>query len=309
MPQQPSADAVKYSGSLESTNSAAASAETATSGDETAMWQLKSKLAVDTPATPVSQTAVMADAQPAVAATQSGDQVAATVTQPEAQAPAKEVQAATANTPQTASAGTETGVHDKAQEQPVSDVTAPAASTPMGMDAAAARAPQADMTVRTDAQSTQAPVESAFVKDNVISIVDKASASIREGRYEFDVDLKPDFLGKVSIRLTMQDGEVRMHVRTDDPAVKGMFSDQASALTSALKEKGIALSSVDVSYQDPTAAGREAFAQAGNSDGQRREGQTGWTADRYAGSDVSDMFETLTPVSELLGGSSVEYLA
>jgi flagellar hook-length control protein FliK len=180
----------------------------------------------------------------------------------------------------------------------------------MGVDTVGARAPQTDVAVKAeDTQSTQAPAESTFVKDNVMRIVDKASASAQEGRYEFDVDLKPDFLGKVSIRLTMQDGEVRMHVRTDDPAVKGMFSDQSNALTSALKEKGIALSSVDVSYQDPTAAGREASAQTGNSGGQRREGQTGWTADRYAGSDVSDMFETLTPVSELLSGSSVEYLA
>ena len=150
------------------------------------------------------------------------------------------------------------------------------------------------------------PAESAFVRDNVIRIVDRASAHVREGRYEFDVELKPEFLGKVSIRLTMQDGEIRMQIRAEDPAVRGMFSDQANALVSAMKEKGIVLSGVDISQQDPMTAGREAFTQSGNGGGsQRRENQIGWITDRYG----SETFETLTPVSELLGGSSVEYLA
>jgi flagellar hook-length control protein FliK len=310
MPQQPNADAGKYSGSLESTNSTAVGAESATGGAAAAIWQLKSKLADTAPTVVAASQATVSDASPAVQTTvaQAVTPSVATAAQPGAQTTNEEAQAVKSDMPQMAATELESGVHEKAQEPPTPDASAPAA--PLNVDATVARAPQADGAVKADgAQSGDAPAESAFVKDNVIRIVDKASASVREGRYEFDVDLKPDFLGKVSIRLTMQDGEVRMHVRADDPTVRGMFSDQASALTSALKEKGIAISMVDVSYQDPTAAGREASAQTGNSGGQRREGQAGWTADRYAGSDIGDMFETLTPVSELLGGSSVEYLA
>ena len=197
-------------------------------------------------------------------------------------------------------------VENGVQKQPAAKA-APAPAAMMNADGAAA--PQNDAAVQANAApdtGSAQPAESAFVRDNVIRIVDRASAHVREGRYEFDVELKPEFLGKVSIRLTMQDGEIRMQIRAEDPAVRGMLSDQANALVSAMKEKGIVLSGVDISQRDPITAGREAFTQSGNGGGsQRRENQVGWITDRYG----SEAFETLTPVPELLGGSSVEYLA
>jgi len=211
----------------------------------------------------------------------------------------------TATKPQV-TAGMPQTVEDDVQEQPA----AKAAPAPAGvMNADRAAAPQTDAAAQADAAPSSGsaqPAESAFVRDNVIRIVDRASAHVREGRYEFDVELKPEFLGKVSIRLTMQDGEIRMQIRAEDPAVRGMFSDQANALVSAMKEKGIVLSGVDITQQNPMTAGREAFAQSGNGGGShKRESQIGWITDRYG----SEAFETLTPVPELLGGSSVEYLA
>jgi flagellar hook-length control protein FliK len=334
MPQQPNADTGEYSGSLESTNRTAADAEAAMSGDETAMRQLQSKLAPGT-ARPEAQTETQITAaqpeaqhktQAAVAQPEAQHRTQAAVIQPEAQ-PEVQMAAAQADTvqpaaqvtadgaaaekpavtePQTVTADMPQQVEDDTQKQPAAKA-APAAAAIANADGTVA--PQADTAVQADTAPGTASAqtaESAFVQDNVIRIVDKAGAHVREGRYEFDVDLKPDFLGKVSIRLTMQDGEIRMHVRAEDPAVRGMFSDQTNALVSAMKEKGIVLSGVDVSPQDPMTAGREAFAQSGNGGGsQRREGQNGWITDRYGG----EAFETLTPVSELLGGSSVEYLA
>ena len=194
------------------------------------------------------------------------------------------------------------------QKQPAAN-TAPAAAAMAKADGAAAPAPQTDAAAQANAApdtGSAQPAESTFVRDNVIRIVDRASAHVREGRYEFDVELKPEFLGKVSIRLTMQDGEIRMQIRAEDPAVRGMFSDQANELVSAMKEKGIVLSGVDITQQNPMTAGREAFAQSGNGGGShKRESQISWITDRYG----SEAFETLTPVPELLGGSSVEYLA
>jgi flagellar hook-length control protein FliK len=308
VPQQPDAGAGKYSGSLESTNSGTMAAEPAANGDEAAILQLKAKMAADATAQPAQ--AAAAATQGTATEAQAMARGTATEAQAAAQTAAAGAQAAAADVPEPATAGADTGgqqADDEPQDQPAAK-TAPTATASVNADAAAVRAPQTDATARAgDAQSAAAQqAESGFVKDNVIRIVDKVSASVQEGKYEFDVELKPDFLGKVSIRLTMQDGEIRVHVRTDDPAVKGMFSDQTNSLTAALKEKGIALSAVDVSYQDPMATGREAFAQSGNGGGQKREGQAGWTADRYNG---GEMFETLVPVSELLGGSSVEYLA
>ena len=90
---------------------------------------------------------------------------------------------------------------------------------------------------------------SRYTKENVLRIVDRVSTQAKDGRYDFDVELKPDFLGKVSIKLTMEDGNIRMQIRTDDASVRGMLSDQTSSLQSALREKGITLASVDVTYE------------------------------------------------------------
>ncbi len=289
-PQQANADAGKYSGSLESTNNQAQPAEAALppDGDEAAQL-LKSKMSTDNVAqaipaqqgdAPAEKQGVVQPVQPKTSS--DGQQAAMSDT------PAEPAQTAPLEKPESTQA---------AVEMPQTT----AASAGAEASAATAKTPRADA-----AQETAQKATPDFVKDNVVRIVDKASASVREGRYEFDVDLKPDFLGKVSIKLTMEGGEIRMHVRTDDLTVKGMFSDQTSSLQNALKEKGIVLSNVDVSYQEPMAAGRESFGQSSNGGGQKREGQAGWSSDRYSGGDV---FETITPISELRVGSSVEYLA
>jgi len=327
LPQQPVAGAEKYSGSLESTSRIAADATAAMSDGETAMRQLQSKLAAaaQPEAQSGAETSVHPGAQPEMAATaqtQSRPESPAAKMQTEAPAAAMQPEAP-ADTAQPAVAGSVTAerpadtepqvtadmpqeVENGVQKQPAAKA-APAPAAMMNADGAAA--PQNDAAVQANAApdtGSAQPAESAFVRDNVIRIVDRASAHVREGRYEFDVELKPEFLGKVSIRLTMQDGEIRMQIRAEDPAVRGMLSDQANALVSAMKEKGIVLSGVDISQRDPITAGREAFTQSGNGGGsQRRENQVGWITDRYG----SEAFETLTPVPELLGGSSVEYLA
>jgi flagellar hook-length control protein FliK len=314
MPRQPEAGAEKYSGSLESTNNQMA-ASAAMPAEETAVAQLRAKMTPSIEPVPAQPTG---PARQETASTQLRQEAAPPVQATDAQATADgQAQTAadgqagtmTAAEPRPVTAGgpAQTAPEEKAQDQPAADKAMPATAAAAGMEPAA-RGPQASAASGTDkAQTAEAQqTTSSFVKDNVIRIVDKVSASAQEGRYEFDVDLKPDFLGKVSIRLTMQDGEIRMHVKTDDPAVKGMFSDQTNSLTTALKEKGIVISTVDVSYQDPTATGRDTFGQPGGGGGQRREGQPGWTQDRYAGGDV---FDAAAPAAELRSGSSVEYLA
>lgn len=325
IPQQPDADAGKYSGSLESTNKQATTADAAVpvDGDEATVLQLKTKIASDT--TPQAPIAAQAETQvreaaplpqaPAVQPQAPTTDPAKATVNVQVQAPATDqTSAAEASRQQTTAVSESDAVVQAVTDEKVKNPQAAAEKTPPTTmtnavaDTAGAKAAGVHADTLSNASQTAETQEpaSTFVKDNVIRIVDKVSTNAREGRYEFDVELKPDFLGKVSIKLTMQDGEIRMHVRTDDMAVKGMFSDQTSSLASALKEKGITISTVDVSYQDPMAAGREAFSQSGGGNSQKREGQIGWTADRYGG---SELFDTTTPTAELLGGSSVEYLA
>lgn len=142
-----------------------------------------------------------------------------------------------------------------------------------------------------------------YSKENVLRIVDKVSTQASEGRYDFDVELKPEFLGKVNIRLTMEDGVIRMQIKTDDMSVRGMLTDQTASLQNALKEKGITLSSVDVTYDSQASldGGKQPFEQ---NDGQRRQGGT-----YYAHAESTGYEPAVEPYSYYVGNSSVEFLA
>ena len=140
-----------------------------------------------------------------------------------------------------------------------------------------------------------------YTKENVLRIVDKVSTQSADGKYDFDVELKPDFLGKVHIKLTMEDGNIRMQIKTDDISVKGMLSDQTSSLQNALKEKGITLTNVDVTYESQTT--RDFGQQPNEQNGSSRQGL-------YYAQTETIGFE---PAEELYGyytgSSSVEFLA
>ena len=293
--QQIIADAGKYSGSLESTNNQpqADIPDMPAQGDEAALL-LKTKMAPENTAKTAMGTSVAAETK----------EVAGEPAQAVPETPIESVQDALKTASQTAQAVSKPAGKAEVLQAKASDETA--AST--GTATAAETGPVLGKASQTDAAPVVPETQEAdtdFVRNNVIRIVDKVSTNVQEGRHEFDVELKPDFLGRVSIRLTLEDGEIRMQIKTDDPGVKGLFADQAGSLQNALKEKGIALSNIDITYQESMLPGREAFGQSADG-GQRNDGQTGWSTERHPG---GDLYDSVAQTSELLGGSTVEYLA
>ena len=142
----------------------------------------------------------------------------------------------------------------------------------------------------------------------MIRIGDTVSTQAREGKYEFEMALKPDFLGKVSIKLIMEDGGIRMQIRTQDMGVKSLFTDQMSGLQSLLRDKGFSVTSIDVTYQSTMAGGHDPYSQS--REGESRSGtyKSGrLAADTAAG---AVLYETLGEEEYgYMGVSSVEYLA
>ena len=290
--QQIIADAGKYSGSLESTNNQPLDHKPHDAAQDAAALLLNTKMAPEKTVKPDPGTMQAAEAKAdAAAPEQAGAETAAAPEQAAAKTAA--VPAQTAAKPA-----------EKAEPAQVKnlDATATPTATATPAETAPVKALQTD-TAQAVPETKEADTD--FVRDNVIRIVDKVSANVREGRHEFDVELKPDFLGKVSIRLTLENGGIRMQVKTDDASVKGLFSEQAGSLQSALKEKGIVLSNVDVSYQESMLPGRDASGQSAGF-GQRKDRQDGWSGERHPG---GDLYDAITQTSELLGGSLVEYLA
>lgn len=145
-----------------------------------------------------------------------------------------------------------------------------------------------------------------FVRDNVVRIVDKINTHFESGRHEFDVELKPEFLGKLSIKLTMENGNIRMTIKAGDSAVKGMMCEQAPALQNLLRDKGITVTSIDISYQGEASmdGGYQAYRQNGrqsNADKGGRRQISDWLSLYDGAADTADYY--------YLRGSSVEYLA
>lgn len=170
--------------------------------------------------------------------------------------------------------------------------------------------PRAAQSVPARAAAPEAPAKTDFVKDNVIRIVEKISAQMSEGKCDFDVALKPDFLGKVSIRLTLENGSIRMQIRTHDMGVKGMFTDQMPGLQSLLKDKGLAVAGIDVTYQSEASGGYEAYRQNGRQSGADQGGAKSGR-NRYPQDwPAQTLYDAMAaPADYYLGGSSVEYLA
>jgi len=155
--------------------------------------------------------------------------------------------------------------------------------------------------------AAKTPQTSGFVEDNVMRIVDKMSSQVSGGKYDFDVDLKPDFLGKVSIRLSMQNGEIRMQIKTDDLSVKSMFADQISSMQTALKDKGLAVTNIDVTYQSQMQTGAEQKSYSQNGNGRKQNGRNASALERITG---IGSFDAVSAINGYIhSGSSVEYLA
>ena len=223
-----------------------------------------------------------------------------------------ETEAAAANRPQDSGMGkAEDTVADKAkdvgkQESSVkADTRAESGKAHPAAPAVEHRetAPAAKDTLVKAAPQPSTEEAAQYTKENVLRIVDKVSTQASEGRYDFDVELKPEFLGKVNIKLTMEDGVIRMQVKTDDVSVRGMLTDQTASLQNALREKGITLSSVDVTYESQASldGGRQPFEQ---NDGQRRQGGM-----YYAHPESPGYEPAAEPYSYYVGNSSVEFLA
>ncbi len=185
------------------------------------------------------------------------------------------------------------------ERKPVIDVDA--AGTQVATENTGSNVKAAAAEVRPEAATSEMSKPES-VRESVMRIVDKVSTKAAEGKYDFDIDLKPEFMGKVSIKLTMKAGELKVHIKADDMAVKAMLLDQTSSLSNMLKDKGIAVSHIDVMYEGSAAPNSESHARQG--DGRQPQGNA------YRETEKSNTHESARERYDFyLGNSCVEYLA
>jgi len=81
-------------------------------------------------------------------------------------------------------------------------------------------------------------------------IVDKAVLSIKNRRSEMRINLKPEFLGQVQLRISTENQQISVRVLTETPFVKEIIEDNIGQLKTELQNSGLLVEKLDVSVYD-----------------------------------------------------------
>jgi flagellar hook-length control protein FliK len=88
----------------------------------------------------------------------------------------------------------------------------------------------------------------------VMNLVDSVSVQAKGGVTEFEVMLKPEHLGKLSIKLTQDADGLKAEIKAADPTVKTLLENELNSLQAMLREKGVEVHRIDVAYEASTLA-------------------------------------------------------
>ena len=83
----------------------------------------------------------------------------------------------------------------------------------------------------------------------VMDLVDNVSVQAKSGATEFEVTLKPEHLGNLSIKLTQDADGLKAQIKAADPSVKALLENEVSSLQTMLKEKGVEIQKIDITYE------------------------------------------------------------
>lgn len=100
-----------------------------------------------------------------------------------------------------------------------------------------------------EGEAQAAPLTEIEFADNLNRIIEGISANSVEGGQEFDVQLKPEFLGKLSLKLIMDGDGLRAQIKAGDLSIRNMIHAQLPALEAALKERGVNVQQIEVAYE------------------------------------------------------------
>ena len=151
------------------------------------------------------------------------------------------------------------------------------------------------------AQAPQRTLSEAFD-----TMVDTITTLRDSGKSEMEINLKPDFLGKVVIKLTMEEGNLVARISTSNPSVREAFQAQATQLTSALQQGGLKDVTVLVTHDmaSGSALGQSTAGQQHNPREQRRRG---WVmADTV---EKTDAARAAAVYEQFLRNGTINYLA
>lgn len=136
----------------------------------------------------------------------------------------------------------DTNTQDNQKQDSLQDV----AAMPVAQEV---KAEGIDSSLETEAIAQ--PVSAADMEENVSRLVESIRMHAAEGKQEFMVQLKPEFLGKLSVKLIMDSDGVRAQIKAAELSSKSLIENGLPALEEALKERGIDVKQIEVAYEPP----------------------------------------------------------
>jgi flagellar hook-length control protein FliK len=93
-------------------------------------------------------------------------------------------------------------------------------------------------------------------------IVEKAALNLRNGKSQVRIDLKPEFLGSVRMKITTENHLVTVRILTELPIVKEMIENNISQLKTDLQSQGLEIDKLDVSVANDSQQRGKGFEKA-----------------------------------------------
>ena len=100
--------------------------------------------------------------------------------------------------------------------------------------------------IATAAKETEAG-QSALRNQTMEQIVRRAFVQVRDGQHEARIDLKPEFLGHVRMKIITENQQVTVKILTEFGFVKDMIENNIHQLKADLQQHGLEVDKVDVS--------------------------------------------------------------
>ncbi|MDL1962733.1 MAG: flagellar hook-length control protein FliK, partial [Deltaproteobacteria bacterium] len=93
-----------------------------------------------------------------------------------------------------------------------------------------------------ETQLSQKPLQTEVLTQ----IVKKASFNLKNGQTEVKIDLKPEFLGRIQLKISTENHQVMVRILTEIPLVKDMIENNINQLKADLQNHGLEIDKLDV---------------------------------------------------------------
>ncbi len=133
-------------------------------------------------------------------------------------------------------------------------------------------------------------------------IVQNMKVAVSEGKTEATIRLKPELLGRVEMKITVEDGKVNVRFTAENNAVRAAITENIQDLKKNLAEAGLEVETVNVAL-----AGE--FGDADTENREKEDGPARAARGAYAGEEEEEEESFSDVARAVVDGSTVRYVA